>query len=347
MRALTSLLLFSFFSFPINAKSNSLSLYLWEDTLSPRVIQSWEQESNSILELSHFDNDDERSLLMMKNVQLPFDIVVLDNVSAQIYGDLGSFENLSDLPNRKHNAPRWNQACGDYAIPYFWGSVGIAYRKDLIASPPVTWGEFVNPPPEFNKKIGMINDSVESLLPIFYSLNLSPLTEDTQQIEAAFPKFEAFSKQVLTFEYVLSYVRSQHEQSQLQMALAYSGDQHSLNRTFGRDIWGFTIPKGETYIWLDCLAVSSHSTNKKMAKAFLNYISDPEIAAKNAIDIKAATPNLSALKQVPDWYKNDASLFPSPERIKNSIIDSELSAENISLRTKIINHIVKNHEAQY
>jgi spermidine/putrescine transport system substrate-binding protein len=84
-----------------------------------------------------------------------------------------------------------------------------------------------------------------------------------------------------------------------------------------------------------------------MAKAFLNYISDPEIAAKNAIDIKAATPNLSALKQVPDWYKNDASLFPSSERIKNSIIDSELSAENISLRTKIINHIVKNHEAQY
>lgn len=347
MRALISIFLFACWTNSAFATPPPLNIYLWEDTLSPKVISDWQETHETPLQLSHFDNDDERSLLMMKSIQLPFDIVVLDNVSANIYGNLGSFERISDLPNRAHNDNKWNQACGDYAVPYFWGTVGIAYRKDRIENPPTTWKEFVEPSEELKGRIGMINDTVESFLPLFYSLGLSPTTESREEIRQAYPALKTFSQQVLTFEYILSYIRSQENSDKLQLALAYSGDQYSLNRSFGRDAWEFVLPEGEIYIWLDCLAISSHSSNKKAAKAFLNYLSDPTIAAMNATDIKAATPNLSALKLMPDWYKNDASLFPSPEQLKNSYIDSMLSAENISLRTKIINQIVKNHEAQY
>ncbi|MDN3683818.1 hypothetical protein QW180_06100 [Vibrio sinaloensis] len=56
-------------------------------------------------------------------------------------------------------------------------------------------------------------------------------------------------------------------------------------------------------------------------------MSDPKVAAINAMDIKAATPNLSALKQMPDWYRNDASLFPEAERVESGQIDGELSAK--------------------
>lgn len=338
------LLFVSFFSV---AGKTPLNVYLWEDTLSPQVVELWERNNNYQIQRSHFDNDDERSLLMMKSVQLPFDIVVLDNVSAQIYGRQGIFEDLSKLPNRKHNAAKWNQACGTHAVPYFWGSVGIAYRKDLIANPPKTWDEFVHPPAELEGRIGMINDSVETFLPLFYSLGIAPTTEDVSQIQSAYESLQRFSEKVLTFDYILSYIRSQKNYDKLQMALAYSGDQHSLNRFFTGDNWDFSVPDGELYIWVDCLAVSSHSENKRAALSFLNHLSDPENAAKNAIHIKAATPNLSALKLMPDWYLNDASLFPGEERVANAHIDSELSAQNISLRTKIINRILKRHEAQY
>ena len=74
---------------------------------------------------------------------------------------------------------------------------------------------------------------------------------------------------------------------------------------------------------------------------------DPDVAAKNAIFIKASTPNLTALKQTPDWYKNDASLFPPQKTIDQGRVDVELSPENISLRTKILNRILKRHETQY
>ncbi|NOH81234.1 spermidine/putrescine ABC transporter substrate-binding protein [Vibrio sp. RE86] len=340
-----SLLIFA--SSKLFAAETPLKIYMWEDTLSPEIRANWESKTATPLLLSHFDNDDERSLLMMKSVQLPFDVVVLDNVSAKIYGRLGAFENLTHLDNRSHNDAKWNQACGDYAIPYFWGSVGVAYRKDIVHSPPETWTDFIHPPDELVGKIGMINDSTETFLPVFYSLGIPPTTENPADMQSAYSKVMSFSDTVLTYEYILSYIRSQSNPNQLQMSLAYSGDQYSLNRFFGNDLWDFTIPDGEMFLWVDCLAISTHSEQKGAAKAFLEYLMDPKIAAKNAIDIKAATPNASAIKLLPDWYLNDSSLFPSKERINNARIDSELSAENISLRTKIINQLLKRHEAKY
>ncbi|AIW13147.1 spermidine/putrescine ABC transporter substrate-binding protein [Vibrio tubiashii] len=346
MRA-SFLSLLALFNSSVFAQESALNVYMWEDTLSPSIHSDWEQKSGAPLTLSHFDNDDERSLLMMRSVQLPFDVVVLDNVSAQIYGRLGSFEDLSNLKNRSNNDPKWNQACGPYAVPYFWGTVGVAYRKDKIEQPPTTWQEFVNPPKELFGKIGMINDSVESFLPVLYSLGISPTTEDTKQLQAAYPAMMTFSEKVLTYEYILSYVRSQENINQMLMTLAYSGDQYSLNRSFKQDKWDYVIPDGELFLWVDCLAVTSHSEQKQQAIAFLEYLMSPKVAATNAMDIKAATPNLSATKLLPEWYLNDASLFPPAERLKNARIDSELSAENISLRAKIINQILKRHEAKH
>ncbi|MDN3683817.1 hypothetical protein QW180_06095 [Vibrio sinaloensis] len=222
------------------------------------------------MQRSHFDNDDERSLLMMKkNIQLPFDIVVLDNVSANIYGKLGGFENLSKLPNRKHNASMWNQACGDYAVPYFLGHCRYHLSKKTSSLPHLTLGTISSIPPQAQwGKIGMINDTVESFLPLFYSLGLSPTTESREEIQQAYPALQEFSQRVLSFEYILSYFRSQSNADEMQLALAYSGDQYSLNRLFGRDAWGFIVPEGQLYLWVDCLAISSHSKNKRAAKAF-------------------------------------------------------------------------------
>lgn len=320
---------------------------MWEDTISPYVVEDWETSTGIPIERTHFDNDDERSLLMMKSLQLPFDVIILDNVSAQIYGRLGVFEDLRNIKNRQHNGKKWLQACGDYAVPYFWGTVGVAYRKDLVPTPPKTWSEFVVPPKELEGRIGMIDDSIESFLPVLYSLGFPPDVDDATLIEAAYPKIQAFNDKVLTYEYLLSYVRSTKNSDELAMALAYSGDQYSLNRYFIGDKWDFTIPDGEIFIWIDCLAINKRSTNPTGAKAFLEYIMDPDVAAKNAIFIKASTPNATALKQLPDWYKNDASLFPDQKRIEEGRVDSELSAKNISLRAKILNRILKYHETQY
>lgn len=336
--------LFSAFS---RAEPPPINIYMWEDSLSPQVILEWQTLNNQKIKISNFDNDDERNLLMMNSPKLPFDIVVLDNTSAQLYGDLGAFDDLSSLKNTKNNAPRWNQACGRYAIPYFWGSVGIAYRKDRMSTPPQTWNEFLSPRPELRGHIGMITDTVETLLPALSGMGASPITENANDLHQAYSQMQTVLPNIATFEYILSYVRSHDDAENIAMAMAYSGDNYALNRYMNTSTWGYVLPKGQPYIWVDCMAINKNSNNKQQAKALLEYLSQPQVAAENAKYVRAATPNSSALKLMPDWYLNDSTLFPQQIAEGQGQIDAGLSANNISLRAKIIHKLLKDHETQH
>lgn len=328
------------------AMSNGLNIYLWEDTLSPRVIDAWTKSHDTPLNLYHFDNDDERSLLMLNSQQLPFDIVILDNVSAQIFSRQNVFEDLSHLPGRENNQPRWNQVCGTHAIPYFWGYVGIAYRKDKVDSLPTQWSQLVAISDDMKNHVGLISDSVETLLPALYNLNYSPITTSHAALKAAYQVLETANPGVLTYEYALSYVRSHNQSDDLYMALAYSGDHYALNRFLGRNDWAFALPQGQPYIWIDCMAINSNSHYKAEARAFLEYLMQPEIAAMNAMDMQSATPNRAALELMPSDITQDRSLYLSEEQLDQGIIDHELSPANLNLRAKIINSVTDLHEAK-
>lgn len=333
-------------SLPSLCDASGLNLYLWEDTLSKQIIHDWQNQSGTALNLFHFDNDDERSLLMLKSFQLPFDIIVLDNVSAQIFARQNKFEDLSALPGRENIASRWNQVCGSHAVPYFWGSVGILYRKNHFKTPPKKWSDLIRPTDHAKKHVGLIQDSIETLYPILNTLDKNPTTDNVDDLKTAYQQMEKINPNILTYEYALSYVRSHKNSNDLYMALAYSGDQNSLNRYFKTDNWGFITPKGTPYIWVDCMAINSNSKLKKQAKALLSYLMRPEVAAQNALDIGAATPNKKALSLLPKRYLQDTSIFPAPNRMKHVMIDQELSPQNLNIRAKIIHSLTTQHEAQ-
>ncbi|MHA2939584.1 polyamine ABC transporter substrate-binding protein [Vibrio sp. RC27] len=333
------------FSF-VFANEKALNLYFWEDTLSPDIIANWEALSDTKISLSHFDNDDERNLLMLNSIELPFDIVLLDNVSAQIFSRQDAFEDLSTLSNRKYNESRWNEACGNNAIPYFWGTVGILYRKDLVSPAPQTWSDLIQPKEKHRGHIGLIEDSVETLLPALKTLGYSPNTDNIDQLKASYHLMTEFNKDVLTYEYALSYVRSHQDSSALHMALAYSGDQFSLNRFFHSDQWDFVTPEGSPFIWVDCIAINSNSKQKEQAKAFLNYLMSPHVAAENALYIGSSPANKAALEFLPDSFKNNPSFFLDKTRLSNATLDQELTPENLSIRAKITNNLFNQYEAQ-
>ncbi|MBA5764508.1 extracellular solute-binding protein [Vibrio sp. 404] len=320
---------------------------MWEDTLSDRVIQQWQAQTGTTIHITYFDNSDDRDTLLTVNKDLPFDILILDNVAANIYGKLGELVDVSDLHNRQNNHQRWNRACGDHGQPYFWGSVGIVYRSDKIPHPPKKWRDFISPPGELSGHISLLNDSTDSFLPFLISRGISAETDNAHALKQSYSEMLNFNHHVLTYQYPLSFVKWNPNADQLYMGVAYSGDEHLLNRIQNVDYWRFTLPEDRPQIWLDCIAVSQHSNKKSLSKQFLNYLSDPKISAINATDVKAATTNVSALKLLPAWYLNDASLAADNENIPQGQIDSALSAENIRLRAKILSQLLNDHETQH
>ena len=324
-----------------------LQLYVWEDTLGSGVQKKWESDNNQSLLLHYFDNDDERNKLMLNSDSLPFDVVVFDNVSANIYGKQGALVDLSELPNRQHISPRWLEACGDHAVPYFWGVLGLVYRESKLAVPPSSWRELIYPSSDVKGHISLIEDTIETLLPVMYVLGYPTHSDDTKSLREAHQVLLNLQPDILTYEYPISYVKSHDNADSLFLSMAYSGDQFSLNQSLEQEDWQFVIPSEGTHIWVDCIAINSASMQQENAKKLLNDLMNPAIAAQNALEVMAATPNLSALALLPESYTQDSTLFPSQEIISKSVIDRRLTPNNINLRAKIINNVVKSHEAQY
>lgn len=323
-----------------------LSVYAWENTFTPSIQEKWALKTGQKVDITHFDNDDERNRLMLNSAHLPYDIVVLDNSAAHVFGQEGKLVKVSDLTNYNNNNSQWNKVCGDYAIPYSWGMLGVAYRTSEFKNSPTSWSILTSPPEKLQGHIGLIEDTVDTLLPSLLMLGIDPLTDSPEALRSAYAQLIENSSHILTFEYPTTYINSNNGE-ELHAAMVYSDAIYWMNTSDKKGDWAFFIPNEGSMLWVDCLAINTNSSQIESSKAFLNFLLEPEIAAENALHTMSATTNDKALTIMPRSYRENKTLFPSQEVISNAIIDGALSKKNISLRAKILRNLISHHEAKY
>jgi spermidine/putrescine transport system substrate-binding protein len=80
----------------------------------------------------------------------------------------------------------------------------------------------------------------------------------------------------------------------------------------------YVVPEEGTNIWLDLWSVAASSTHKAAAYRFIDYLNIPEQAAKNALFVHYATPNLAADRLLPASYHQDPVIFPPADVVRRS-----------------------------
>ncbi len=110
----------------------------------------------------------ERTELLLSTDGANFDVALLDGISINEYVTQGWLLPLSpdEIPNMKHIFPKWQKAYADsekYSVPYFWGTIGIAYRADLLKTSISSWMDIFEPKEELHQKIFMLPQSRELL----------------------------------------------------------------------------------------------------------------------------------------------------------------------------------------
>lgn len=331
------------------AHSETLRLLNWEEYLSPDVEKQWEKNTGNQIESVYFDNDQKRDEILLNAANHIIDIAVVDEIVSERFGQDGRLLELNEqlVPNLKHIGEFWRQRCSKYAIPYFWGTLGIVYRSDKVTTPPDSWRDIVQPATELKGHIGMMDDYTDMLAPAIFMNGHKLNTEDQAELKQAFEILKQQTPDVLTYDYVITFVSSDPKADELHMALGYGGDQYILNDRVGQEgLWKYVIPKEGTALWADCLAVPSNSKNIEKALDFLNYLSAPAVSAKNAEDLYYATPNESAMKHVSEKYKNDGEIFPDKSILDQSDLYEKMTNSNIEQRLRITNAIKNIHESQ-
>lgn len=333
---------------PLSWPAEPLRLLNWEDYLSPELIEEWE-EANGPLQEVYFDSDQDRDAIIVNSERHRVDVVVVDEIVANRFGADGKFLKLDEniLPSLKHIEPFWRKRCGDYAMPYLWGTLGIAYRNDKLASPPSSWADLLFPAENIRGHVAMINDYTDMLAPALFQLGYDLNTENRAELKQAFELLKQQAESILTYEYALTYAKQRDMFKNLYMAAVYGGDQHTLNELDdNKGRWKYIVPEDGTVLWVDCLAIVKGSSKQKQSIALLNYLNTPVIAAKNAAYNRIATSNHAAVAYMNAEDAEELGMRNLESFQVKAQLYRELSNQNVALRLKIINAIMNIHESK-
>ncbi len=328
----------------------SLTILNWEAYLSDAVIEQWEATTGASIQQIYFDNDETRNSLLTSYDQSTIDLVVIDQVTAPVFGRRGVLLPVSeyrDTPNLSHIAPMWQTQCGEYSTPYLWGTMGLVYRKDKLAQAPTSWNELLTPAPSLHGHIGLLEDYTDTLAPSLLVRGADINTSDETLLAEVFAEMRGLLPSVLTFDYPITFLGESPQADDLHLALAYSGDQLELNDLSGNDSWEYVIPSEGTVLWVDCLAVLSTSKNQALAFNFLNFINTPSVAAANSEALSVATTNAAALPLQSETFRNDRLIYPDKATLDTSQnYDYEMDNANVRLRNRITSSLVNLHESE-
>jgi len=298
----------------LHAEPRELVLLNWSEYLDPDLVEKFEQQCNATLREVYYESDDLRDDMMLETSGKGYDLALVNGISVDVYRKRGWLSPVSEaqIPNLKHIDSRWLAAfpgLEGYAVPYFWGTMGIAYRRDLVPAPLTSWMDIMRPAESLRGRIGMVENSRDALGMALKALGYSANSTDSSQIKAAEQLLLAQKPYVKTYAYIALNEESALVTGDVIATMIYSGD--ALMVQEHHEEIDYVVPSEGGNIWVDYLVVLEHSKNKELANAFLNFINEPENAAQLAEFVYYATPNKGAEKLLPAEFLEDPVIYPS------------------------------------
>ncbi len=315
-------------------------IYLnWVEYSDRELIAAFEKRFQVKIKQVYFESEDQRDRLLVEKNGKGFDIVNLSERVTVEFIKLGWLEKLNQtkLPNLKHLDPQFSgirEGIDEYVVPNMWGTIGIIYRRDLVAEEITSWKQLFQPAPFFKDKIIMLHDTLEVISLAFrslgYTLNDYNKPEALQHVEEVLLRQSSFVK---SFGILHIGDDSLIISGDVVMALGWNGDAMSLHK-LNPNI-AYVVPAEGTNLWIDFHAILSQSENKELAYAFINYLHDPANAAHMAQTLHYATTNKSAIQHLPPEFLEDSTIFPRQDILSKSAFLPRLPPRTI----KSWNHI--------
>ncbi|MCB1774009.1 MAG: spermidine/putrescine ABC transporter substrate-binding protein, partial [Gammaproteobacteria bacterium] len=232
---------------------------------------------------------------------------------------------VTDIPNLALIHRRWRtafDAAEQYAVPYFWGTLGIGYRKDLAGGPISSWNDLLEPRAALHGRILMIDSARDLLSAALKSLGASVNSTDPDQLAQARKRLLAQRPHVRSYSYVSLDQDSALVTGDAVASMLFNGDVRTLQQ-YHPEI-DFVLPREGGGIWVDYLTIAQRSGNRDLAAAFINFLNRPEVAAENALYVHYATPNRAAESRLPRSFTDDPVVYPDVDSLVHSEYYSRL-----------------------
>ncbi len=329
---------------PTSSEPQELVFLNWAEYIDPELVKEFEQQFNAKIKNIYYETDEARDALFLENDGKGYDLAL---VSGSRMGNYHAQDwlaplDISAIPNFAHIDTRWTTAFAaaeGYAVPYFWGTLGIVYRADLVPEKITRWMQLFQPAESLRSKIIMVNDSNDvlgmALKALGYSLN-STDPKAVAQVEALLMAQKPF---VNRYSYPGLSAESELVTGEITAAMAYNGDALVVQEHHSEII--FVLPEEGGGLWVDYLAIPTASKHKDLAHAFINFINEPKNAARLAEHLHYPTPNKAAEALLPEEFLQNSNIYPPQSAIDKSEFNQELPPRAVKRRNNIFARVLQ------
>ncbi|WP_338752798.1 ABC transporter substrate-binding protein [Bacillus sp. FJAT-52991] len=292
---------------------NTLTVYNWGDYIDPDLITQFEKETGIKVIYETFDSN-EAMMTKIEQGGTAYDIAIPSEyaIDKMKKNDLLIPVDHSQLPNLKNIDPRFMDLAFDegnkYSIPYFWGTVGILYNKDLMDGKKITaWNDLWDE--SYKNDVFLVDGAREvigmGLNTLGYSLNdtnKEHLIEAKEKLDELTPNVKAI---------VGDEIQLLMSNNEAKIGVVWSGTAADVMSE--NDSLEYVIPEEGSNLWFDNMVIPKTSKNVEAAHQFINFMLDPKVAAQNAEYVGYSTPNKKALEYMPEEVVNDKRFYPNAE----------------------------------
>ena len=291
-----------------------LNILNWGEYIDPELLNLFEKETGVKVNYVEMTSNEEM-LLKLRSADCIYDLCFPSDyiIEQLIANDMLQPLDMSKIPNAKNISERIKQFTNvfdpdnKYSLPYLWGTVGILYNTKMVEGEVDSWDVLWD-----EKYVGQVwqYDSVRdaiavALLKLGYDIN----TRNADEVNAA--KEELIKQIPLLKGLGTDDIRSSMENGKAALAVIYSGD--ALECCSKNEDLAYVVPKEGSNVWFDNVVIPKSAKNVEAAHAFINFINDANLAARNTEYVYYSTPNQGALDLLEEEFTEDAIFNPSQE----------------------------------
>ncbi len=314
--------------------TNQVYVYNYGEYIDPEVIELFQKETGIEVVYDEYETNE---IMYTKIASDPssYDVVCPADymVSRMISLDMVEPVDYDQLPNTKeHIGEQYFEAMeafdpgNQYAVPYFWGTVGILYNTNMVDDPVTSWDILWNP--KYKGEI-LMQDSVRDafMIPMIrngFSIN----TVDPAEIEIAAQDLIAQSP--LVQAYVVDQVRDKMIGNEAALGVIYSGE--ALYCQWENPDLEYVVPDEGSLVWFDSWVITKNARNKENALKWIDFLSRPDIALMNFEYITYSVPNVTAREMIEDEeLRNSEIAFPGEDILSRCYSEEYLGEEGEKL----------------
>lgn len=185
-----------------------------------------------------------------------------------------------------------------YAVPYYWGTVGIVYNKKTVSKEDLQEGWNILRNKKYSGKIYMYDSERDSFMIAMKALGYSINTTNKSELQQA---YEWLVEQNKTMKpvYVGDDVIDNMISGNKDMAVVYSGDGAYIISE--NSDMGFVVPEQGSNNWIDGMVITKSCKNTELAHKFIDFFLQKDVAIQNTAYIGYD----SAVKSVYEYYRDE------------------------------------------